>query len=150
VGGALTSSQPMGSVLGHYTMTPQVVNRRMAVLSCLATVVMQRLHSWLDTSGNVNKKAAKRGITMMQRMHKTLPLLTVLAVSQTDQRLAIDLDVHACGHSLHHLAAVWREPADELAGITRLGPGAQRAGRCHATALRHSIRILFLDPPLRR
>lgn len=45
----------MGSFLVDYTMTPQVVDRRMAVLHYLAPVVVQ-LPLVLDKFGSVNEK----------------------------------------------------------------------------------------------
>lgn len=52
-----------------------------------------------------------------------------------------------CARPLHTYG---NQQADESAEIPLLGSGAQGRDDAMQQALRHSIRILFLDPPLRR
>lgn len=145
--GTLDFSRPMSSWPAEHTMTPHVADRRMAVLFYLAPVWCSFRCLRLNKCGNVNKNREEEAWRWPERCSMSHSIGRGVA-SRCDDRRLFKAYQHHC--SVWRASFVRSKQADASAVITLLGTDAPRAGRCHATALRHSSRILFLDPQLRR
>jgi hypothetical protein len=84
---------------------------------------------------------------VLQQMHAFLQRQIKSQLQQVDQSARL---LYTAPPPFAHLASVGSEQADDSAEITLLGSGAQGRDDAMQQALSHSIRILFLDPPLRR